>query len=72
MIIFSRAGMQEEILAVQKLREEARKVSEAAWPDWVNANKDKIRLSGTDGYVPEREEWIKRCTYFLACLKASG
>ncbi len=67
---FSQEIMAEEIEMVRRLQAEARLVSEDDWADWVNQNKDKIRFNGTDGYVPDQEEWIKRCESFLVSMGA--
>ena len=69
MLTFSRGDMTEEIEMVRRLRDEGRVVSDEQWADWVNINKDKIRFSGNDGYVPDQEEWVKRCEYFLVCME---
>ncbi len=68
---FSNNDMADEITMVRGLQQEAREVSDENWADWVKLNKDKIRLSGNDGYVPDQEEWIKRCESFLMCMGAS-
>lgn len=60
--------MAEEIKMVRALQDEARQVPEEEWADWVNLNRDKVRLSGSDGYVPDQQEWIKRCASFLASM----
>ncbi len=68
MFTFSQNIMAEEIEMVRRLQSEARNIPEEEWADWVNQNKDKVRLSGKDDYVPDQEEWIKRCESFLACM----
>lgn len=65
---FSTDGMDDEFEMVTRLQQEARTVSEEDWPEWVNRNKDKVRLSGNDGSIPDQEEWIKRCESFLVCM----
>lgn len=67
MLSFSRNDMADEIDMVRHLQEQARSVAAADWAAWVNRHKDMVRLSGKDDYVPDQEEWIKRCESFLAC-----
>ena len=71
MFAYSQEIMAEEIEMVRRLQAEAREVPQELWADWVNQNKDKVRLSGKDDYVPDQEEWIKRCESFLACMGAT-
>lgn len=68
MLTFSKDDMAEEVELIRRLQKEAREVPEDQWAGWVNMNRDNIRLSGNDGYVPDREEWIKRCESFLVCM----
>ncbi len=68
MLTFSGSDMHDEIEMIRRLQDEGRRVPEEQWVEWVNTNKDKIRFFGNDGYVPDREEWVKRCEYFLACM----
>ncbi|MCP5073112.1 MAG: hypothetical protein GY947_07435 [Rhodobacteraceae bacterium] len=67
---FSKQAMTDEVAMVRQLVKEARAVPSEEWTDWASQNKDKIRFSGNDGYVPEQEEWIKRCEGFLASMGA--
>ncbi|GEM_PF-5726074 len=60
--------MKDEIEMVTRLQEEARHVPDDEWAEWVNLNKDKVRLAGNDGSVPDQEEWIKRCESFLVVM----
>lgn len=68
MYTFSRDIMAEETSMVRQLVREARTVPAREWPAWVTQNKDRVRLSGADDYIPEQEDWIKRCESFLACI----
>jgi len=68
MLTFSKDNMAEEVEMIRELQKEAREVPDEQWAAWVNMNRDNIRLSGNDGYVPDRDEWIKRCESFLVCM----
>ncbi|MCP3970454.1 MAG: hypothetical protein GY717_09100 [Rhodobacteraceae bacterium] len=68
MLTFSRENMNEEVEMIRRLQQEARGIPDAQWASWVNRNRDSIRLSGNDGYVPDRDEWMKRCESFLVCM----
>lgn len=68
MFTFSRDIMAEETDMVRQLVLEARAVLAGEWAAWVKRNKDKVRLSGADDYIPDQDDWIKRCEGFLVCM----
>ncbi len=68
MFTFTKDDMAEEVELIRRAQAEAWDVPDEEWKDWVNENRNLIRLSGNDGYVPDREEWIKRAESFLVLM----
>ncbi|MCP5086726.1 MAG: hypothetical protein GY952_08000 [Rhodobacteraceae bacterium] len=68
MFTFSKEIMDEEVEMIRRLQKAAQDVPQEQWADWVKKNRDSFRLSGNDGYLPDRDEWMKRCESFLACM----
>ncbi|MCP5038764.1 MAG: hypothetical protein GY945_14330 [Rhodobacteraceae bacterium] len=68
MFTFTKDDMTEEVKLIRAAQAEAADVPDEEWANWVSENRNLIRFSGNDGYVPDREEWIKRAEAFLTLM----